>query len=159
MVHIWTSGGLTGADGICSQIINGKYTTNLRQHIKSKHPKEYSEILAIESTIKKAKEEAESKPVISHKVAATTAKQVVLAQSLSAGQHYLKESPIYQSIKRKLAVFVGSNYVANNIVESAEFKELIHTLNSKYKIPGRKTLNQEIEKVLIEIKAKASTFI
>lgn len=33
------------------------------------------------------------------------------------------------------------------------------TLHSKYKVPGRKFLGQEMEKVLIEIKAKASTFL
>ena len=78
---------------------------------------------------------------------------------MSATKQYRKESEKYQSITRKLAIFVGSNNVANSIVESAEFKELVHTLDSRYKVPGRKVLNQEMEKVLIEIKAKASTFI
>ena len=33
---------VTGADGnVCSQNITGKYTTNLKYHIKNKRPKEY----------------------------------------------------------------------------------------------------------------------
>ena len=136
-----------------------KYTTNLKYHIKNKHPKEYSTILAIESTLKKAKEEAKAKRAISHKASVTATKQLTLTESLSATKQYRKESEKYQSITLKLAIFVGSNNVANSIVESAEFKELVHTLDSRYKVPGRKALNREMEKVLIEIKAKASTFI
>ena len=125
---------VTGADGnVCSQNITGKYTTNLKYHIKNKRPKEYSTILAIESTLKKAKEEAEAKRAISHKASVTAAKQLTLTESLSATKQYRKESEKYQSITRKLAIFVGSNNVANSIVESAEFKEFILlTQDTKY---------------------------
>ena len=109
---------------------------------------------------KKAKEEAESKCAqICYKAAVAASKQLTLTQSLSASKQYKKESERYQTITRKLAIFVGSNNVTNSIVESAEFIDLLHVLDSKYKVPGRKVVGQETEKVLIEIKAKASAFL
>ena len=117
--------------------------------------------MEIEASIKKAKDEAESKRAeICHKsAAAATSKQLTLTQTLSASKQYKKESERYRIITRKLAIFVGSNNVANSIVESPEFTDLLRTLDAKYKVPGRKVVGQETKKVLIEIKAKASAFL
>ena len=151
---------VVGTDGeVCSQNISGKFPTNLKQHLRSKHPNEHSAVLEVDASIKKAKDEAELKRAqICHKAAAATASKQ-LTQPLSAGKQYKKESERYQTITRKLAIFVGSNNVANSIVESPEFTDLLRTLDPKYKVPGRKVLAQETEKVLIEIKAKASAFL
>ena len=115
----------------------------------------------MEAAIKKAKEEAEASKIsgISHKASATASKQLTLSQSLSAGKHYKNESERYLMITRKLAVFVGSSNVAKRVVETAEFRYLLHVLDSRYKVPGRAVITKEVEKVLIEIKARASTFL
>ena len=67
-----------GADGeVCSQNINGKYATNLKQHLRTKHPNEYSKVLEIEALAKKAKEEAESKRAqICYKAAVAASEQL-----------------------------------------------------------------------------------
>ena len=62
-------------------------------------------------------------------------------------------------ITKKLAVFVGASNVANSLVECLEFKDLLATLDPRYPIPGRALLNQEIERILIELKAKISACI
>ena len=48
-------------DKICGHCITGKYTSNLKQHLQKRHPQQYSELLKLEESAKKAKEEAESK--------------------------------------------------------------------------------------------------
>ena len=122
-----------GADGeVYSQNINGNYPTNLKQHLWTKHPNEYSKVLEIEASVK---EEAESKHAqICHKAAVAASKQLTLTQSLSASKQYKKEWERYQTITRNLVIFVGSNNVANSIVESAKFIDLLRLLNSKYKV-------------------------
>ena len=72
---------------------------------------------------------------------------------------YFKESDRFKKITKKLAVFVGGSNVANRIVESAEFRDLLNTLDGWYKVPGRAAITKEVGKVLIEIKAKATTFL
>ena len=42
----------------CAHIIGGKYPMNLKQYLRKSHPDEYSRVLEIESSAKKAKEEA-----------------------------------------------------------------------------------------------------
>lgn len=145
----------------CGVDVPGKFPTNLKQHLSKSHPEEHAQVLRMEAAIKRAKEEAEASKItgVSHKASATASKQLTLSQSLSAGKHYKKESERYLTITRKLAVFVGSNNVANRVVETAEFRDLLHVLDSRYKVPGRAVITKEVEKVLIEIKAKASTFL
>lgn len=144
----------------CGVTIPGKYPTNLKQHLRKSHPEEHAQVLRMEASIKKAKDEAEALKIsISHKASATASKQLTLSQSLSGGKHYKKESERYTMITRKLAVFVGSSNVANRVVETAEFRDLLHVLDSRYKVPGRAVITREVEKILIEIKARASTFL
>ena len=145
---------------ICAHSISGKYPTNLKQHLKRCHPEAHSQVLQVESSIKKAKSEVKAKRCSSsHKAAATSSKQLNLSQALSSGKKYRKESDRYQAITKKLAVFVGSSNVANSIVQSPEFKDLLNTLDGRYKMPGRSAISNEVGKVLIEIKARASAFL
>ena len=78
------------------------------------------------------KREAEASKIsgISHKASAKASKQLTLSQSLSSGKYYKKD---YLMITRKLAVFVGSSNIANRVVETAEFRDLLHMLDSRYK--------------------------
>ena len=99
----------------CGVNVPGKFATNLKQHLSKSHPEEHAQVLRMEAAIKRAKEEAGASKIsgISHKASATTSKQLTLSQSLSSGKHYKKESERYLMITRNLAVFVGSNNVAN----------------------------------------------
>lgn len=58
-----------------------------------------------------------------------------------------------------MAIIIGSNNVVNSVVENAEFVDLLQTLDMKYKVPGQSAMRLELEKIDIEIKAKATTFL
>lgn len=82
--------------------------------------------------------------------------QSTLRESFTKQAVYSKESQQYKWITRKLAIFVGSSNVANLIVENLEFKDLVHALDPRYPVPGRTTINKELDQVLIELRAKIS---
>ena len=108
----------------------------------------------MEEVAKNAKKEAERKECATSLKAA---KQLTLTQSLSSGTStlYNKES----KHNRAITVFVGSWNVANRIVESLEFRDLLHCFDQHYQVPGRAPLKRELEKLMIELKAKASSYI
>ena len=143
-------------DQVCGHCIAGKYPSNLKQHLRKHHPQQYSEVLKLEEAAKKAKEEAESKKCAR---SLKTAKQLTLTQSLSTGTTYKKDSEQHKLLTRKLAVFVGSSNVANRIVESLEFRDLLHCLDHRYQVPGRAAVKKELLQVMIELKAKVSSYI
>ena len=128
---------LTNGD-LCAHIIAGKYPTNLKQHLRKSHRNEYSQVLEIESSAKKTNEEAKSRKFsISHKAEAMAGRQLTLSQSVASGKHYVEGSDRYQQITRKLAIFIGGSNIANSVVESVEFRDLLLTLDSRYKVPQR----------------------
>ena len=63
--------------------------------------------------------------------------QLTLAKSLKSRSAYKKESDRYRQISRKLAIFIGSTNVATSIVDNLEFKDFLHTMDSRYTVPGR----------------------
>ena len=82
----------------CAHIIGGKYPMNLKQYLRKSHPNEYSRVLKIESSAKKAKEEAQSRKFsISHKAGAMDSRQLTLSQSVASGKHS-EGSDRYQQI-------------------------------------------------------------
>ncbi len=83
--------------------------------------------------------------------------QQTLRKSLES--KYDKESQRYQFITRKLALFVGGTNVANSIVENVFFQSLLEALDSRYPIPGRTLIGKEIDKVVIDMKAKIEVFL
>jgi len=72
---------------------------------------------------------------------------------------YGKDNKQYKAITRKLAIFVGSSNVANSLVENLEFKDLLHTLDPRYPVPGRASIHKELDKILTELKAKMSVHV
>ena len=82
--------------------------------------------------------------------------QLTLADTLRSKAVYNKESDRHRVICKKLAIFTGSTNVLNSIhvVENLEFKDLLHTTDSHFVVPGRSMIGKEIDKVLIELKAK-----
>ena len=138
------------SDEVCGHCIAGKYPSNLKQHLRKHHPQQYSEVLKLEEAAKMAKEEAESKKCA---LLLKTAKQLTLTQST-----YKKDSEQHKLLTRKLAVFVGSSNVANRIVESLEFRDLLHCLDHRYQVPGRAAVKKLLQG-MIELKAKASSYI
>ena len=141
---------------ICGHKIEGKWPTNLRQHLKKAHPDVYSEVSKRDHTEeeKKTKKEAERQ-----KASLKVSQQLTLAQSLQSGCAYDKSNHKYKAITRKLAIFVGTTSVPNSIVENLAFKDLLHTADPRYKVPSRTVVRKELESVYIEMRAKIGCFL
>lgn len=82
--------------------------------------------------------------------------QSTLRESFTKQAVYSKESERYKWIIRRLAIFIGSSNVANHLMENTEFKDLVHALDPQYPVPGRASINRELDQVFIELKAKIS---
>ena len=87
--------------------------------------------------------------------------QLTLADTLRSKVVYNKESDCYRVICKKLAIFIGNTNVLNSIhvVENLEFKDLLHTTDSHFVVPARSVIGKEIDKVLIELKAKIGSYL
>ena len=140
----------------CGHSLAGKYPTNLKQHLKKEHSKEYSEVLKKEDEKEKKKLSQSQIPNIPGSFKKKAGGQLTLEQTLRQKKQYSKESPRYMEIK-KLAVFVGSTNVPNSIVTSPEFCDLLTTADPCYSVPGRTAISKEIDKILIDMKAKIGT--
>ena len=80
--------------------------------------------------------------------------QMTLQTSNTRKQPYNKGSDRYNFITRKLAIFVGCTNVPNRIVKSSKFRDLLTTLDKRYVLPGRASISKELDKVMVDIKAK-----
>jgi len=87
-------------------------------------------------------------------VSLKVSRQLTLAESLKSGTYYTQGSLQYQAISRKLAINIGCTNVPSSIVENIEFCDFVHTLDWRYSLPGRACIGKELQKVLIELKAK-----
>ena len=131
---VCTVGSLETHSDICGHSLAGKFPTNLRNHMKKKHPSEFTELCM---------KEKEQKQTTAHKVSAQRSAslkihhQMTLSESLSSRNVYKKEHSRYKEISRKLAIFIGSTNTPTSIVENLEFKDLLHTMDSRYPVPGR----------------------
>ena len=67
---------------------------------------------------------------------------------------YAKESLQNKSITHKLATFVAIANVPNSIIDNEEFRELLTELDDHYVVPGRTLIGTEIDRLLVDLKAK-----
>ena len=138
------------------RVLQEKKTTNLKQHFRAAHPHVMDNILQKEEDIKKVKAERDKKK---SEESLKHYQQSTLKESFTRQTVYSKDSKRYKLITRKLAIFVGSSTVANRLVENLEFKDLVRALDPRYPVPGRGSINRELDQVLIELKAKISVHL
>ena len=131
-----------------------KYSTNLKKHLKLACATVFEEIIGKKRSKKKVKKES-AKRAASLKYH----HQSTLKESLAKKNLYSKDSVRYKLITRKLAIFVGSTSVANRIVENLEFRDLLSAMDDRYPVPGRNSIQRELDQIMIEIKAKISAYI
>ena len=129
----------------CGKVLQGKFATNLKKHLKNKHKEEFDECEAQE------KERGESR----RKKTAPNRGQT----TLSTVPPYKKESTRYTTLTQKLAVFIGASNVAFSLVENEEFRDLLHELDPRYKVPNRKAICQEIDKVYQQLKERIKSVL
>lgn len=99
----------------------------------------------------KEKQQKEIKEAARKKASLNVSLQLTLAESLLSSVSYKRESAHYKEIKRKLAIFIGTTNTPINIVE--------HTADQRYLVPSRSVVNKKLEAVLIEMKAKISSYL
>ena len=85
---------------------------------------------------------------------ASTQLKLSETHSLRGGAKYAKESPQNKSVTRKLATFVAIANVPNSIVDNEEFRELLAELDDRYVVPGRTLIGTEMDRLLVDLKAK-----
>lgn len=116
---------------VCETKFKGKFSTNLKVHLKSKHPHQHEELLQKEKEIVKKKENVQPKSKRSFKG------QKKLTEIFRKTEKYGKDHPRYKQITMKLAVFVASTSTPNSIVENTAFVSLLEELDSQYPVPSR----------------------
>ena len=119
----------------CGHSLAGKYPTNLKQHSKKEHPREYTEVSLLKKEEEKEKKRLSVTPNIPGSFKSKGG-QLTLEQTLRQKKRYATGSPRYLEITRKLAIFVGSTNVPNSIVRSPEFCDLLTTADPCYSVPG-----------------------
>ena len=65
---------------------------------------------------------------------------------------YDRSSEHYLKITKKLAIFIGSTKVPNNIIGNPGFRAFVKILDSRYPAPGRTLISKELDKVLVTLK-------
>ncbi len=132
----------------CGKEITGRYTTNLKAHLKHAHPTVYVEVQ------QKSEEKEKARRKSGEGAALRNQQKLPQMGALRGGTKYAKESPRYKTITLKLAAFVAIANVPNSIVENEEFRELLAELDDRYVVPGRTTIGAEMDKLLVDLKAK-----
>ena len=141
---------------LCGHVIPGKFPSNLRQHLKSRHGAVYQKLLQSEE---KQKEEREALKHKSTHGPTPIRTQRTLGEIVKSQRKYEKESLKYQTITQKLAIFIASSSVPNSIVENEEFRSLILTLDPRYQVPSRSLISVEIDRVLLDLKEKIQSYL
>ena len=139
-------------EDLCGKSFSGRFTSNLKHHLRTNHKEQFAEVEKKDKARKEAKE-AQKKAEVG------PTKQATIAEVLHRRTMYERDSDRYKKVTRRLAVFVGATNVANTIVDTPEFKELLLELDPRYPTPGRAAVSREIDKVLIQLKANVGTYI
>ena len=134
---------------ICGHAVSGKYTTNIKSHLRKAHLSEFDEVVLKEAKIKvtkQAKKAAKSKRGAGY--------QLTLGESLESRPQYDKGSDRYKAITKRVAIFIGATNMPNSLVENPEFKALLSACDPRYHVPGRGAISKEIDVILAEVKGK-----
>ena len=86
-------------------------------------------------------------------------KQLQIADAFQGINMYDPKSTRCRTITKRLAIFIGATNVSIRLVENEEFRELIHELDKRYKVPSRTKINREIEEVFVDLKANLKLYL
>ena len=82
-----------------------------------------------------------------------------MSEAFHRNQVYDRSSERCLRITKKLAIFVGSTNSPNSIVENAEFRQCVATLDARFPMPSRTLLRKELDKVFFDMKANMQTYL
>jgi len=137
----------------CGKTFSGKFSTNLKLHLKSSHQEAYDEV------IKKAKQnkekENEKKSCNRANAACNFSKesnQPQITTLLKRPKSYNSEDPKYKAITKKLSIFLAASSAPISLVEDPTFSSLLTELDSRYSIPSRYMISKKIDELLVDLK-------
>ena len=140
----------TGLDTLCNKEFKGKFTSNLKLHLKKEHLEEYKlleeEKKKREQTVKRSGKSKSKRSSSSSLFQPTLS--TIASQKMPYDPHSIKQ----KSITKKLAVFAGASNVPISLVENAEFQELLCELDSRYQMPGRFKIAKELDMLYSNLK-------
>ena len=135
------------------ETFSGKFSTNLKLHLKSSHREAYDEVIKKE---KQNKEKENEKKSCTRANAACNfsmeSNQPQITTFLKRPKLYNNEDPKCKAITKKLSIFLAASSAPISLVEDPTFSSLITELGSRYSIPSRYMMSKKIDEVLIDLK-------
>ena len=138
--------GTSESGSICGKRLKGFYPTNLKKHLRQLHPNEYRKFEQNER--ERMSEDMEKQE---HDQSSS---QINLSEVVVHQKPYDKESQKNKLITTKLAIFLGATNIPLSIVESQEFRDLMHEMDKHYTVPQQKKIADEVEKVYVGLKER-----
>ena len=130
--------------GSCGFELAGKFTTNMKQHLKTSHNTCYKNE---HQKCQKKKKDASIPYVIKAK------KQSTILSTFKDAKPFGKLSPEYKKLFRKLTVFIASANTLYSIVENEEFCSLMEAAEPRFQLPGRAVVMKEVICLVEEVKS------
>ncbi|XP_065895985.1 E3 SUMO-protein ligase ZBED1-like [Dysidea avara] len=134
----------------CAKTFSGKFSTNLKLHLKSSHREAYDEVIKKE---KQNKEKENEKKSCTRANAACNfsmeSNQPQITTFLKRPKLYNNEDPKCKAITKKLSIFLTASSTPISLVEDPTFSSLITELDSRY---SRYMMSKKIDEVLIDLK-------
>ena len=141
----------------CKTLISGKFTTNLKLHLKKKHNEKFLKVEKVELQNRNQKEKKRYCNTTS-KVRNDSRQRTL--DDVMKKTAYQKDSKKYKAVTRKLAICVATTNMPNRITDNEEFRDFVQELDPRYSsIPRRGAPNKEIEVIMVEIKQKIKALL
>uniref|UniRef100_A0AAR2J935 BED-type domain-containing protein n=1 Tax=Pygocentrus nattereri TaxID=42514 RepID=A0AAR2J935_PYGNA len=112
-------------------------TTNLFHHLRTNHRKDYEEY-------EKLREIAVIDKPETTNVSGKTHTQQSLTEAFNKKVPYNKKGSRWQEITDAVTYYIAKDMVPIQVVERDGFKQLLNTIDSRYKLPGRKYFSQTV---------------
>ncbi|KAI2662030.1 E3 SUMO-protein ligase ZBED1 [Labeo rohita] len=121
---------------VCRRVVTarGGNTSNLFHHLKNTHAREYEEATRAKTSASGTSSTSGARPK-------TT--QLSLQASFTAATPYDKSSKKWKDITRAIALYIAKDMVPIQTIERDGFRHVVHTLDSRYELPGRKFFSQK----------------
>ncbi|KAL1252179.1 hypothetical protein QQF64_019975 [Cirrhinus molitorella] len=121
---------------VCRRVVTarGGNTSNLFHHLKNTHAREYEEATRAKTSASGTSSTSGARPK-------TT--QLSLQASFTAATPYDKSSKKWKDITRAIALYIAKDMVPIQTIERDGFRYVVHTLDSRYELPGRKFFSQK----------------
>ncbi|KAI9559669.1 hypothetical protein GHT06_013674 [Daphnia sinensis] len=127
----------------CKTFINGKNTTNLKNHLKKPcHKTQYANYVKEVSDQRDVSSAKKSK--VRESDQSTSTNQPTLLEINSKKALYAVNSKKQLRLRRRFSFFAGSTSFSSVLAENLDFKQYIRELDPRHVIPNRKCLRKDI---------------